>query len=361
MRILYLIDAMGLGGAESVLRNLIQHLKRTEPGFQVELATLYSLGHFGDQVSEAQVSVWSPSMSSKYDIGALPRLVRLVREGDYDIVHVHLFPASCFAALASGWVRKPKWIFTEHNVWNRRRQYLPLKLLDTVVYSRFVKIVAVSDAVARALIEWLPHLRPRLVTIPNGVPVSAVVDIRSRRDRGEELRLLFAGSLTHKKGIDLLIEAISQLQHRNLQLVIAGEGSQRSMLEELVVSGQLGRQVSFVGPRDDLPDFMEWADCLIVPSRWEGLPMVILEAMSVGLPVIATSVGGIPEVIEDGVNGWLVEPGNVCSLAERLQAVLEQPEALRAVGALARQRIIGEYSIQVMAERHKALYHSLVA
>ena len=361
LRVLHLIHSMPIAGAESVLANLLICLNDCEPDLHVELATLKGNGHFSELVAAAEIPVHTLDMAGIYDIRVLPKLIRLVSEGNYDIVHVHLaFPSYC-AALASYWVRKSCWVFTEHSERNRRRDWWFFRPIDSAVYSRFIAVNACSRAVRQSLEQWVPSVAPKMVTIPNGVPIPRLVEKGAVDGQRGLTRLLFAGRLEHVKGVDLLIEAVSRLQFFDFELKIAGYGTQQDYLEELVETYGVQDKVEFVGARDDLDDFMRWADVMVMPSRFEGLPMVLLEAMSFELPVVATRVGGIPEVIENGVNGWLVDPENVDCLTAQLQQLLENPQLLFGIGERARQRIQSEYSITLMMERHTALYRRLSA
>jgi glycosyltransferase involved in cell wall biosynthesis len=357
VRVLHLINSMNIGGAESSTRNLIKCLSEMRPEFEVDLITLYQVGHFGEQLKQEGFSVRCLEARSKYDLQAVQRLVQLVDRGSYELVHVHLFPASYAAALSSCFVRDPKWIFSEHNVWNRRREYSFFRWIDRAVYSRFSKVVAVSHIVTEALLKWLPSLSAQVVTIPNGVVVPQRAKIW-RRDC-QQVRLLFAGRLEPAKGVDLLLEALSSLLSSDFKLLIAGDGSQRHALEQLTVSYGLSEKVEFLGVRHDLSDVMCSVDCFVAPSRWEGLPMVILEAMALGLPVIASDVGGIPEVVEHELSGYLVPSGDLCHLRRQLQEVIEQPQVLESLGREARAKILAEYSIPVIAQRFASLYESI--
>jgi len=360
VRILHLINSMNVGGAESSICNLVRSLKEIEPQSEIDLVTLYQIGYFGERLKQEGFSVYCLEAHSKYDLRVICRLVQFVRNGNYDLVHVHLFPALYAAALSSCFVCRPKWIYTEHNVWNRRRRYGFFRLIDRLVYSRFSTVVAVSRVVAKSLLEWLPFLRSRVLTIPNGVPVPELGSTRHEPGSSRKVRLLFAGRLEPAKGVDLLLEALSGLSDSNFELLIAGDGGQRETLKQLAINYKLSHKVTFLGVRHDLPDWMRSADCFVAPSRWEGLPMVILEAMALGLPVIASDVGGISEVIEHEVNGYLIPSGDVGFLKQQLQEIIEKPQVLGALGRQARDKIVAEYAIQVIAQQVASLYKSVV-
>jgi glycosyltransferase involved in cell wall biosynthesis len=341
-----------------VLQHLALCLREQAEVSEIELVTLYHTDRAGTLMQSAGISVHCLGLKSKYDPLGVPRLVRLVRSRTPDLVHAHLFPAGYFAALASFCCPRVPWIYTEHSSWNRRRAYWPLRLLESALYHRFDRVIAVSNKVEVSLTTWLPGVRSKTECIPNGVPLS--LDARAwplgTDSVPERPTILYVGRLSSIKGVDLLLQAFSQLRAECCELKIAGEGDLRPSLEAQTAELGLQNTVEFVGLHTDVQSLMSDAYCLVLPSRWEGLPMVLLEAMAVGLPVIATAVGGIPEVINHGSNGLLVPPEDPKSLAQALMAVLEDPQMARRIGQRARERIVETYSIEAMAQRTLGLY-----
>jgi glycosyltransferase involved in cell wall biosynthesis len=361
MRVLYLIDTMAVGGAESLLADLARQLLKDKPGTRVEIITLYRLGMHGKRLQEeGAIPVTALHASRKYDLRLAPRLFHFIKDKDYDIIHTHLFPAGYVAGLASLLTHRPKWVYTEHSCWNRRRAHRLLRPVERFVYSRFCSIIAVSGNVRSALVQWQPQLEPKVVTIPNGVVVPRDIRRAPAAFNGRPLRFIVVGRLVPAKGLDLLLDALSMISERDFAVQVVGDGSQRMELERLAELYGLGNKVEFLGIRSDVQQLMQQSDCLLVPSRWEGLPMVILEAMACGLPVIATPVGGIPEVIEDGVNGYLVPAESVELLAQRLEEVIDNPHILRALGKRARKKVIDGHSIEALAAAHYSLYERLL-
>lgn len=356
MRILYLIDSLAVGGAESLLIDLTSHFHENCREIQVEIATLYHLGTFGRKLeAKGETRIFSFDGQHKYDPRIVARLLYLVNDREYDIIHAHLFPSSYVAACTSILATEPRWIFTEHNVWNRRRKYRILRPLDRCVYSRFTQIVTVSEKVKSALLDWQPQLEPKVETIPNGVVIPKQVRRRPRMI-GRPLRFIVVSRLEPAKGIDLLLDALRPLRDYDFQVKVAGDGSQRILLEQLTKQYGLTNRIEFLGMRHDIQELMQQSDCLLVPSRWEGLPIAILEAMANGLPVIASRVGGIPEVIQDDVNGMLVPAEDVQSLRSQLEEIIRNPGRLATMGDSARETAIKNYSIEVTAQRHHTIY-----
>jgi len=350
MRVLYLIDSLGGGGAESLVTNLINYLIQNEPQIECDVVTLYPEKY----LSEKKFPIHCLALDSKYSLKGIG-LVRHMLARSYDVVHVHLFPANYYAALASPGLSNLAWVYTEHSIWNRRRRFPPLRFVETAIYSRFDRIIAVSSLVATSLIRWLPSIRSRVCVIPNGVPVPKLDNDHRYMTLSGYYTILFVGRLEYVKGVDVLLEAFACLPD-NCKLLIAGDGSQRKALETLAGRLQVHDRVEFLGFRTDVQRLMTSVDCVVLPSRWEGLPMVLLEAMAVGAPVVASAVGGIPEIVEHEVTGWLVPPEDPMRLAYALKGVLKDRAKSHYVGEKARKRIIESYSVETVAKRTISLY-----
>lgn len=155
--------------------------------------------------------------------------------------------------------------------------------------------------------------------------------------------LLFVGRLRIRKGVEVLLHAIHRLRERypDLRLRVAGSGEHRENLERVAQNLDLDLFVEFLGAcsPDEVPDLMARSRALVVPSIYEGMPLVVLEAMAAGLPVVASRVSGIPEVVQDGESGWLVPPEDIGALAEALQEILENPEEARRRGRVGRSLV----------------------
>ena len=360
MKVLYVIDSMAIGGAEAVVRNLVSELISSNQISDAEVAVLYEIGKFGQDLEMSGIKVHNLGFRHKYDPLGIPRLVHLIRSKRFDIVHVHLFPASYFGAIASLTSKSSSFIFTEHNAYNRRRNGPLYRFLDRHVYHRYEEIISVSQAVAAQLASWLPEVMHKNCVIPNGVLVPDVAGQQARFDLRRIPRILFAGTLKPAKGVDILLYALGGMKDVAYELVVAGDGPDRKKLQALSEFLGLDSNIRFIGKREDLNDWILWADCMVVPSRWEGLPMVVLESMSFGTPVVASMVGGIPEVIEDGKNGWLIEPENIDSLSMTLKRLLGNPAEFVRCGNNARETISEKYSITNVARKHSELYRSVL-
>ena len=233
---------------------------------QNELCLLY---HTDDSIyrslKERQLVVHAFNFIKKYQLGIIIKLWRLIRDNQYDLVHVHLFPAQYFCALVAFFNRKAKFVFSEHNSYNRRRKLKICRILDFLSYLPYQKIVCVSEATKKDLLSWLPSLRLKTTIIYNGVPISQ----QSKEVASYDIVLI--GSLRSEvKGVDLLLKAVSTMRFEINQVAIAGSG--RCMLELIRLRNELGleKKVQFLGNQDDINCLLARSRVLAMPSRWNG-------------------------------------------------------------------------------------------
>ncbi|WP_424597126.1 glycosyltransferase [Caldisericum exile] len=359
MKILNLIDSLYAGGAESLLKNFVIEAKNY-PNFKIDVCTLYSRNVYKEDLLKNGINLYDLSLPFKYDFSGIFKLVKLIRENSYDIVHVHLFPADLFGALASLFVdKKTKFIFSEHSIYNRRRNFKLYKPIDIFVYSRYKRIVCVSNLVKEELINYIPRLVSKVIVIKNAIPVDDI-----KEDIQKIYDVLFVGRLEKEKGVDILIKAVYEIQSKqslNLKVALVGDGSLKSEYKKLVKYLSLEDNIKFLGIRRDVEKLMRLSKIFVLPSRYEGLPMVILEAMANRIPIIATKVGGIPEVIEDGIEGLLVEPESKDELTKKILYLLNNPSLREQLSKNAFEKVKSEYSIQSYTQRMLKLYEEVLS
>jgi len=215
-------------------------------------------------------------------------------------------------------------------------------------------VVAVSEAVARCVVDGKARVIHAGSSVPSRLP--------SRRPTGPELVIGTAGRLVELKGIEYLLSAAARLLNEfpNLRLEIAGSGPQREKLEALAADAGLGEQVRFLGWIDDIRSVLSRWDVFVMPSLEEGFPIAALDAMAAALPVVASRVGGVPELIEDGTTGWLVPPRDVESLTSRLRILLSDPDLRANMGASGYARVRDHFSTAQMTQSFAILYDELL-
>lgn len=377
MRILTLMNHFAAGGAAAVAADYLRYLHLHTP-HEVEICTLYTLGGMGEPLRDLGIPVHdfarNPALgqvsggAGKYDPRLIRQIAALIRRGRYDVVHVHTFPSSLFTAAASLIAPKPVYVFSEHNAYNRRRDQPLLKPLDQFIYSRYHAVIGVSQAATDALIDYLPSLKSKAYTIPNAIDPARyrLPDAERAAARAElgltpdEVMIFWAGRLEHVKGIDVLLEAVRCVRPElpQMRVLLAGGGTQSDAIQ--VSAADLHAHVRFLGFRSDMPKLLAAADICVLPSRWEGLPISLLEAMAASKPMIASAVGGVPEVIDHARTGWLIPPDDVNALADALRTLIASPDVRAQVGTAARAEVEAHYALETCVERLIHIYESVI-
>jgi glycosyltransferase involved in cell wall biosynthesis len=228
-------------------------------------------------------------------------------------------------------------------------------------------VIANSLAVRDFLVKKLRVPPQHVQIVRNGVDIQKFECVRADRrklfpDLDDTTRLVITVANMHSplKGHSDLIEAAKEIcgEVPEIRFVLVGEGEKRPKIEQQVRKAGLEKHFLFLGSRKDIPELLACAEILILPSRAEGLPNVILEAMAAGLPVVATRVGGTPEIIEDGATGLLVPPEDPCALAEAIQRLLRDRSMAARVGRTARERIRTSFSFERVAREIETVYES---
>ena len=297
------------------------------------------------------------------DVKAWFRLTGILRAFEPIVVHAHTGHAHAAVLAASLFHDVGALVVT-------RRVARPIKrtFFNRIKYSRVVtRFVAISAFVGRTL-EDAGVSSERISLIPSSVRVEdfenddSALEMRSELDlsRGDFV-VLNVGSLSEEKRQESVLEVAGIVSKRisRIRFIIAGEGRLRSRLEKRARELGVEHSVRFLGFREDVPKLMKLADAFLFPSESEGLGTSVLEAMAAGLPVVASRSGGISEIVEDGVTGFLAEPDDVRSMAEAVARLAEEPELAAGMGAKAHSAAQG-YSFERSCESHERLYRELV-
>jgi glycosyltransferase involved in cell wall biosynthesis len=345
-RLLYVINSLALGGAEKALLHQATRLDRSRYVPQVASLELPPRGELTPLFAEVGIPI-HPLRRPGEPLGVgWPRLLALIDRRRPEIVHTHLVAAGIVGRLAARMKRVPATISTLHNVsdWEERRWY-PLRWLDRRTLPLADRIIAVSDATRRGLARVSPALAPRTRTVHNGVALPALPVTDSDRAtarselgyRPDDLVVGAVARLTPQKGLDILIEAtaIAAQGLPQLRLLFVGDGPDRTRLENLVHAHRLGNRTRFAGRQVQVGPFLAAMNVFAAPSRTEGLGVALIEALAAGLPVLGATVGGIPEVIEDGISGHLITRNDPATWAETLVNLGNRPQHLRALATAA--------------------------
>lgn len=322
-----------------------------------------SAGPFLDRVEQEGLPAHVVPLGDALDVRAVARLRAFLRHERADILHTHTHFSLNVVGRLAGRAAGASVIAHMHieNVFRdapvaRRAQVA----LDNGTARLCRWIVAVSDA-TRATLVAQGYPPDRTLTIRNGIEIGEPAQSAHVEPAPAGPVLLEVGRLCEVKGQRELIEALSRLTRNDVTLLLAGEdvesaGAYRHALERRARDLGVADRVRFLGRRDDVPGLLAAADVLVLPSWIEGLPLVVLEAMAAGVPVVATSVGGTPEAVVDGETGLLVPSRDVDALAGAIDALLSDPERAQRLGAAGRRRARERFDADAAAQRVVGLY-----
>ncbi len=367
------VNNLDVGGLEKVVLSLLRHL----PPDEVETSLVCLSGEgalFGEAAipEERRLVLDKPPMLSVKDKllapAAMWRIGAFLRAQRVDVVHPHNLSPLLYAGPPARLLgpSRPVVLYSEHNQINRadargrRRFQKYVRLAD--------EVIAVSHDLRRILVDEL-HVAPRVRVVHNGIdPASfgGAADPALRRELGAGEGDFLVGTavvLSEQKGIRFLLEAARLLRAEDptVRIAVGGDGPLRAELER--AAGELGvaDTVRFLGYRRDVARIVSAFDAYVLPSLWEGLPLALLEALAGGKPIVASRVGGNPEIVEHGENGFLVPPRDPAALAQAILALRRDPALRLRMREQNLARFQRDFSIASMVRAHTALYHELGA
>jgi glycosyltransferase involved in cell wall biosynthesis len=318
-----------------------------------------------ERVRQADIGFLPLGRQGRVDLWPWRRLAAYVRRERVDVLHAHMFGSNVWGTLIGRVARVPVVIAHEHT-WSFEGEPLR-RLLDRELIGRFSDaFIAVSRADQRKMIEIERIPAERIRFIPNGIAPTAPAagrDVRAELGVGSGPLIGAIGTLRAQKAYDVLIRAAASLRekHPGLHVVIAGGGPERERLDALIGELGLSDVVLMLGRRLDVPNILAALDVAVCASNFEGSPLAVMEYMEAGLPIVATRVGGVPDLIDDGVHGLLVQPGEPLELAGAIDELLRDRPRAAALGARARERRRREFDLDVMVHNMQALYEELLA
>jgi len=362
IKVLQVVNSLKIGGAELLLKNFSIEAKKNNQ-FTVDICTLFSTNDSGniEELKNKNVHIRSFNLKNKYSLASIGKIKEILERENYDIVHVHLFPASAIVALSSILIKKNIiFLFTVHSTFNKRRNIKMFKIIDALIYHRYKKIICISRQVKNSLIEWVPGIKEKIEIIPNGIPIDVQYNDNSVRRKYD---VLFVGRLVKEKGINYLLKAIDIIQkkyQKNIRVAIAGNGPMKTELVKMCEELKIRDSVEFLGFQRDIDSIMRFSRILVLPSIWEGFGLVLLEAMKNRCAIIASNVGGIPEIITSGNDGLLIPKENSKILAHSIHLVLENAELRKLYTQNAYKKVQNNYSIEKYANKMFELYFKMM-
>lgn len=369
-KIAYLIDGLSMGGAERLMVPILKHLSRAY--FDPYVCAMQSKdgNPMADEIRALGVPVECLNIKHLRELDAIPRLTHYLKSIRADLVHTQLEAANILGNISAKLLRLPS-VCTIHvmpslDVRTKTKMH---QRVEWFTLRHFCdRVISVSEEARQYHIKISGSSEEQVTTIYNGIDLSAFSDMDYARERSSvrtELGipldadvLVTVAVLRPPKGIQFLIRAMPAIlaSHPNTYYLIVGSGSHREALMEEAGKAGVNERVVFAGMRKDVPRLLAASDIFVLPTLTEALPTVLAEAMAARLPLIASRVGGIPEMITNGQNGFLTEPEDLKGLASACIHLLKNREERAAMGAEGWRMVHQKFSIKRQVEQLRDLY-----
>jgi len=369
-KIVYLIDGLGMGGAERLMAPILKHLSRAD--FEPYVCALQSKdgNPMADELRALGVPVECLNIKHLRQLNAIPRLTNYLKDIGADLVHTQLEAANILGNISAKLLRLPS-VCTIHVMPSldvKTKTKLHQKVEWFTLRHFCDCVIAVSEEARRYHLAISGTPERQVTTIYNGIDVTAFSNMEYSLERSSlraELRipldadvLVTVAVLRPLKGIQFMIRAMPAIlaSHPNTYYLIVGSGPYHGALSEEADNARVRERVIFAGMRKDIPQLLAASDIFVLPTLTEALPTVLAEAMAARLPLIASRVGGVPEMIANGQNGFMVEPEDLESLSRGCIRLLKTPEERAAMGAEGWRIVNQKFSIEHQVEQLRDLY-----
>lgn len=361
IRLMQITHDLAIGGLQQVIVNLCRSIDQDR--FDISVLCLREKGEFAKEVEELGIPVYLIPQKDGADYFSFLKVAEILRKEKIEIIHTHNTQPLFDGAIASLLSGVKTIVHTDHarDFPDKMRYMVAEWMMSHLTY----RMVGVSEHTTDNLARYEKISRKKLLTIPNGIdPDKYDIEVDVREKRAElgledaEFVIGLGVRLAEQKGITYLLQAMQKilLRYPGTHLIIAGKGDLEEVLRNEAQELDVLSNVHFIGPRLDLNEILKILDIYVLPSLWEGMPMVLLEAMAAKCPIVATNVGGNATVIKHQESGSLVESRNSGQLADEVIRLLGDPYERDKYRVNARKTFDQGFSSKVMAQRYEELY-----
>lgn len=354
IKIVHVIGRLTYGGAEKLVLDLCRNIDQEK--FSVSVAVLQADNPLAQQFISAGIEVEFFEKEKSWDFSIIKKLADYLKEKKPDIVHTHLFAGDFFGYLAVRLAKIKIIVSTKHDI---LKESFWRNFFGAFCRRRFTAVVAISKATREYLFQ-AEKIKPQKVKIIyNGVDVEKFYRPNAKIFKKEELVIVCVGRLAKEKGQKHLLRACRFLPFANWRLLLVGDGPKRKELEMLAENLAIRDKVKFSGNVDDVRPYLDLADVFVLPSISEGLSLVILEAALAGKFIVASRVGGVPEIVGDRQNGLLFEPKKAEQLVKHLVWINDNREKAALLAKDLQQFVAENFSLQKTVAQYQKLYEDI--
>lgn len=355
IKIIYIINSFVLGGAEKMLLNLCRGLDKEK--FDISVCSVTGGGVLANEFEKNNIKVKIFKKQGKVGLGVILQIYRFLKEEKPQIVHTHLFSADFWGKVAAIFAGVPVIITTEHSV-NLDEKWLKQKIKWLLSFFTY-KIVAVSNGVREYYVSKVKINENKFIVIYNGVDLNTFVFKGYKPvDLAQKINAIIVARLKAVKGHTYLLEAMPMIikKYPNFILNIVGGGDLEDELKNQVKKMRLENNVIFWGEHSDVEKIFANMDLFILPSLWEGLGIVLLEAQATGLPVLSSKIPGTSEVVENEKTGLLFEVKNSQAIYDSVDKLLSNPDLYKKIVENAHLQVKEKFSLEKMVNEYEKLY-----
>lgn len=365
IKILYLTTSPQLGGAEKMLLELATRIDKEK--FEIVVCTIKGErdGDLLKLLRKRGIETYSLNADRKWQVHKLLKIRRIIKTFQPDIIQSYLFFDNIVAGIFGKLTRVPLVVFGQRNVETHRS--FVRNLLDKFTLPLADFVISNTEAGKEIVVKREKFPADRVYVIANGIDMPEAKREKPRlhelvgRNKlpGQPFVAGFIGFMIEQKGIPYLLEAAEEIarSHPEVVFILIGSGPLKGRMKQLSDEINLGGKVIFAGHRGRGSRYMSLFDVFVLPSLWEGMPNVVMEAMAHSVPVVATKVGGVPELVEHGKTGYIVEPGDASALAKAVEkVVLMNPTEREAMGERGFERMKSEFTFDKMVKSYERLY-----
>lgn len=355
IKVLHIIPDFGTGGAEKLVLDLVANYNSDK--FEVAILSLYDKADtiYEKQLEKNGAKVFYLDKKPGLDVSIIMKTLKIFNLYKPEIIHTHRYVVR-YTLIPSILKRIPVKVHTVHNIAEKELDKIGLKL-QRIAYKYFgYKPVAIANSIKNS-IESFYKMESNVPLINNGVDLEKYP--LSIRGNNNIIELIHIGRFSPQKNHEVLIDAFNFVvkERKNIRLTLVGDGELRESIEAKVKALGIGNYIKFLGIREDIPDLLAASDIFVMSSDWEGLPLTVLEAMSTGMPIISTNVGGVPDICENGKNGFLVDSQNPKQLYEAIIRIADDQKLRYDMGQKSYQ-LSKEYDIKTVQKKYEELYMS---
>lgn len=372
MKILHIINNLGSGGAEKLIETMLPLLNK-EKNIKVELLLLTDKNNvFDKKLKESGIKINVVPYRNIKSLKNIFYIRNFIVKNKYDIIHVHIFPSQYWVSLASFLIfkNKPVFITTEHSTENRRRKYKIFKIIDSIIYSRYKKIICISEDTKNNLKNWIIFSKNKVnkfEVINNGIDINRFKSAKKYDkklivpfSKEDSIFITMVGRFCQEKDQGTLIEAFSKILqlYPDSYLLLVGEGPLLEEKKIMVKNLKIEKNIYFLGFRADIDRILKISDIVVLSSHWEGFGLSAVEGMASGIPVIASKVKGLKEIVEN--YGLVFEKGNDKELSKLILRLIEDKDFYNEISLKCLKRS-EDFDINIMVKKLKELYKKLIS